>query len=57
MVHSSVRCRCHLAREEGAIEAHLDKGVLHVSVKKPPEAVTSAKTIEIKTGAPPKAAE
>ena len=43
--------------EEGAIEAHLDKGVLHVSVKKPPEAVTSAKTIEIKTGAPPKAAE
>ncbi len=43
--------------EVGAIEAHLDKGVLHVSVKKPPEAVTSAKTIEIKTGAPPKAAE
>ncbi len=43
--------------EEGAIEAHLDKGVLHVSVKKPPEAATSAKTIKIKTGAPPNAAE
>ena len=42
---------------ENAIEAHLDKGVLHVSVKKPPEATKSAKTIEIKTGAPPKAAE
>jgi HSP20 family protein len=41
---------------ENAIEAHLDKGVLHVSVKKPPEAVKSAKTVEIKTGAPPKAA-
>ena len=40
---------------EGAIEAHLDKGVLHVSVKKPPEAAKSVKTIEIKTGAPPKA--
>ena len=39
---------------ESAIEAHLDKGVLHVSVKKPPEAAKSAKTIEIKTGAPPK---
>jgi HSP20 family protein len=41
--------------EEGAIEAHLDKGVLHVTVKKPSEAITTAKTIEIKTGAPPKA--
>ena len=40
---------------EGAIEAHLDKGVLHVSVKKPPEAAKSVKTIEIKTGAPAKA--
>ena len=38
---------------EGAISAHLDKGVLHVSVKKPVEAAKSAKTIEIKTGAPP----
>ncbi len=41
--------------EDGAIEAHLDKGVLHVTVKKPAEAVKSAKTIEIKTGAPPQA--
>lgn len=41
--------------EDGAIEAHLDKGVLHVTVKKPSKAVTSAKTIEIKAGAPPQA--
>ncbi len=40
---------------DGAISAHLDKGVLHVTVKKPVEAAKSAKTIEIKTGAPPKA--
>jgi HSP20 family protein len=39
---------------EGAISAHLDKGVLHVAVKKPVEAAKSAKTIEIKSGAPPK---
>jgi HSP20 family protein len=39
--------------EDGAIAAHLDKGVLHVTVKKPAEAVKSAKTIEIKAGAPP----
>lgn len=38
--------------EDGAIEAHLDKGVLHVTVKKPAEVAKSAKTIEIKTGAP-----
>jgi len=38
--------------EEGAIEAHLDKGVLHVKVKKPAEVAKAAKTIEIKTGAP-----
>lgn len=36
------------------VEAHLDKGVLHVTVKKPTEAQSSAKTIEIKTGEPPK---
>ena len=41
--------------EDGAIAAHLDKGVLHVTVKKPVEAAKSAKTIEIKTGAPPQA--
>lgn len=38
--------------EDGAVEAHLDKGVLHIRVKKPVEAVKTAKTIEIKTGAP-----
>jgi HSP20 family protein len=40
---------------DGAISAHLDKGVLHVAVKKPVEAAKSAKAIEIKTGAPPQA--
>ena len=40
---------------DGAISAHLDKGVLHVSVKKPAEAAKNAKTIEIKAGAPPQA--
>lgn len=40
---------------DGAVEAHLDKGVLHVTVKKPAEAASGAKTIEIKTGQPPKA--
>jgi HSP20 family protein len=40
---------------DGAISAHLDKGVLHVTVKKPVEAAKSTKTIEIKTGSPPKA--
>jgi HSP20 family protein len=41
--------------EDGAIEAHLDKGVLHVSVKKPLEITKSVKTIEIKPRAPAKA--
>jgi HSP20 family protein len=40
--------------EEGAIEAHLDKGVLHLNIKKPAEVAKSAKTIEIKSGAPTK---
>jgi HSP20 family protein len=40
---------------DGAISAHLDKGVLHVTVKKPVEAAKSTKTIEIKTGSPPTA--
>lgn len=39
---------------DGAVEAHLDKGVLHVTVKKPAEAASAAKAVEIKTGAPPK---
>jgi len=41
--------------EDGAIEAHFDKGVLHLNIKKPPEEAKSAKTIEIKLGAPAKA--
>jgi HSP20 family protein len=42
--------------EDGAVEAHLDKGVLHVNIKKPAEVAKSVKTIEIKPGAPTKAA-
>jgi HSP20 family protein len=42
--------------EEGAIEAHLDKGVLHLRIKKPAEVAKSVKSIEIKPGAPTKAA-
>ncbi len=40
---------------DGSIEAHLDKGVLHVTVKKPAEAAKTVKTIAIKAGAPPQA--
>ena len=39
--------------EEGAVEAHFDKGVLHLLIKKPAKALKSAKTIPVKTGAPP----
>jgi HSP20 family protein len=39
--------------EDGAIEAHFDKGVLHLTIKKPAKAVKTTKTIDIKTGAPP----
>lgn len=41
--------------EEGAVEAHFDKGVLHLVIKKPAKAVKTAKTIDIKTGTPPSA--
>lgn len=41
---------------DGTVEAYFDKGVLHVNIKKPAEVAKSAKTIEIKPGAPPKAA-
>jgi HSP20 family protein len=41
--------------ENGAVEAHLDKGVLHVAVKKPTALAQRTKTIEIKTGAHPRA--
>jgi HSP20 family protein len=36
--------------EDGAVEAHFDKGVLHLNIKKPSEVAKSAKTIEIKPG-------
>ena len=39
--------------EDGAVEAHFDKGVLHLIIKKPAKAVKTTKTIDIKTGAPP----
>jgi HSP20 family protein len=42
--------------EDGAVEAQLDNGVLHLSIKKPAEVAKSAKTIEIKSGTPAKAA-
>jgi len=38
--------------EDGAVDAHFDKGVLHLTIKKPAKAIKTAKTIEIKTGAP-----
>src|SRR5208282_3752289 len=41
--------------DDGAVEAHFDKGVLHLNIKKPAEVAKSAKTIEIKPGAPSKA--
>ncbi len=37
--------------KESDIDAELDRGVLHLRVKKPPEAERGAKTIEIKPGA------
>jgi HSP20 family protein len=37
--------------KDDAVEAHFDKGVLHLSVKKPPTAQAQTKTIEIKSGA------
>ena len=39
--------------EDGAVEAHFDKGVLHLTIKKPAKAVKTTRTIDIKTGAPP----
>ena len=38
--------------EEGTIEAHFDKGVLHLVIKKPAKALKSTKTIPVKTGTP-----
>lgn len=39
--------------EDGAISAHFDKGVLHLTIKKPATSTKTTKTIDIKTGAPP----
>jgi HSP20 family protein len=39
--------------EDGAVNAHFDKGVLHLTIKKPAKAIKTTKTIDIKTGAPP----
>jgi HSP20 family protein len=36
--------------DDGAVEAHFDKGVLRLTIKKPAKAIKSAKTIDIKTG-------
>jgi HSP20 family protein len=39
--------------EDGAVDAHFDKGVLHLLIKKPAKAIKTTKTIDIRTGAPP----
>jgi len=39
--------------EDGAVDAHYGKGVLHLTIKKPAKAIKTTKTIDIKTGAPP----
>ncbi|MFZ0838122.1 MAG: Hsp20/alpha crystallin family protein [Xanthobacteraceae bacterium] len=39
--------------EDGAVDAHFNKGVLHLTIKKPAKAIKTTKTIDIKTGAPP----
>ena len=36
--------------EDGAVDAHFDKGVLHLTIKKPAKAIKTTKTIEVKTG-------
>ena len=38
--------------EEGAVEAHFDKGVLHLTIKKPAKAVKTTKTIRYQDGRP-----
>ena len=39
--------------EDGAVDAHFDKGVLHLTIKKPAKAIKTTKTINTKTGAAP----
>ena len=50
--HSTDRCPCHLSRR--TVDAHFDKGVLYLTIKKPAKAIRTTKTIDIKTGAAPK---
>jgi HSP20 family protein len=38
--------------EDGAVEAHFDKGVLHLAIKKPAKATKTTKTIAVKAGTP-----
>jgi HSP20 family protein len=40
--------------EDGAVDAHFDKGVLHLTIKKPAKVIKTTKTIDIKTDAAPK---
>lgn len=42
--------------EEDAVDAYFDKGVLHLKIRKSAKSAKVAKTIDIKTGAPPIAA-
>src|SRR6478736_6650721 len=39
--------------EDGAVDAHFNKGVLHLTIKKPAKAIKTTKTIDIKSGAAP----
>ena len=39
--------------EDGAVDAHFDKGVLHLTITKTATAAKVTKTINIRTGAPP----
>ena len=39
--------------EDGAVDAHFDKGVLHLTIKKPAKAIKTTKTIDIKAGPAP----
>jgi HSP20 family protein len=40
--------------EDGAVDAHFDKGVLHLTIKKPAKVIKTTKTIDIKAGPAPK---
>jgi HSP20 family protein len=41
---------------DGAVQAHFDKGVLHLAINKPSEVAKTTRTIDIKPGAPEKIA-